>query len=151
MHGCDRGNIGLSISFFNQGLPHLECFLCSSFGNLPIFYLSSCSLNIGCVKRRANAGITSYEFAETGASSRIRHNTSTLESQPNIPQNPQNLTSRRKSSRPRSFVPLTEIPDLTVISCSAIIYLNEGWRMWYYLTYLVVKVLVYFFLVLDSI
>lgn len=56
--------------------------------------------------------MTSYELVEIGASSRTRHNTSTLESQPNTPQNPQDSISRRNSSRPSASNPVsTPVPE----------------------------------------
>lgn len=50
--------------------------------------------------------MTSYELDEMGAGSPMRHNTSTLESQPNTLHTPQNSTSRRNSSQPSALDPV---------------------------------------------
>ena len=64
------------------------------------FFLSSHILNIYWGKRGVVAERTSYELNEMRAISPIRHNTLTLESQPEAPNAPRNSTSRRTSPQP---------------------------------------------------
>ena len=64
-----------------------------------IYILSSHFLNICCGKRGVVAERTSYELNEMRDVSPIRHNTLTLESQPEAPNDRQNSTSRQISAQ----------------------------------------------------